>query len=325
MPGAISNTSSGPDVIATIVPLYLAIAAGFLATRLGLFRREEMASLSKFVISFAVPALLVLALAKRSPAEVANPTYLLSFAFALLGTLGVALVISRFVNRASPVAAVFDGMSSSCPNSGFFGFNVLLVTSPGIAGLALGMNMLVENLLVIPLILALAERARVGGLTVGERWITTARQLARNPLVLAIVTGQSLSVAGVALPPFVEGTFDIFAQATTAVALFAVGGMLVGLRVTGQVRRILSVVGAKLVLAPALAAAAYAVLVGLGLPELDADLRRALVLSAGMPPFVTSTILAAQYGEEAVPPAALVVGTGLSFATVAGLLVLTST
>lgn len=311
-------------MVAAIVPLYLAIAAGFLATRLGLFRREEVATLSKFVITFAVPALLVLALARHDPSEVANPTYLVAFAVALLGTLGVALILSRYVNRASPVAAVFDGMSSSCPNSGFFGFNVLLVISPGIAGLALGMNMLIENLLVIPLILVLAEHTRTGGLSVRQRTVATARQLARNPLVLAIITGQTLSVVGLELPSFVEGTFQLFAQATTAVALFAVGGMLVGLRVSGQVRRIVVVVGAKLILAPAIAFGAYFALVSVGFPELDAELRRALVLSAGMPPFVTSTILASQFGEEAVPPAALVVGTGLSFVTVSVLLVLTS-
>ena len=156
-------------MVEAIVPLYLAIAAGYAATRLGLFQRSEMATLSRFVITFAVPALLILALATRDPLELANPTYLSAYALGLLAMLGIGILWSRVVNGAAPVAAVLDGMGSSCPNSGFVGFPVLLATIPSVAGLALGMNMLVENLLVIPLVLALVERARQAacGLSLG--------------------------------------------------------------------------------------------------------------------------------------------------------------
>src|SRR5690606_2332267 len=146
------------------------------------------------------------------------------------------------------------------------GFPILLATIPGTAGIALGMNMLVENLLVIPLILALAERTRTGGSSVAQRVVVTARQLARNPLVIAIVIGESLALSRVALPPLLERSIEHCAQASTAVALFAVGGMLVGLRVRGQFTRIIAVVATKLVLSPALAFLAYLVLVGLGFP-----------------------------------------------------------
>lgn len=311
-------------MVEAIVPLYLAIVAGYLSTRLGLFRREEMATLSRFVITFAVPALLILALASRDPLELANPTYLTAYAVGLVAMLGLGIAWSRFARGTGAVAAVLDGMGSACPNSGFVGFPVLLATLPSIAGLALGMNMLVENLLVIPLVLALVERARSGGMGALARTQMTARQLLRSPLVWAIILGEVLAISGFELPSALHRTVDHFAQASTATALFSVGGMLVGLRLGGRIRRVLAVVTGKLLVLPLLTWVAYLGLVQLGLPTLDADLRRALVLSAGMPTFVTYTMIAAQYEEVDVPPAVLVLGTTLSFATISAMLVLTA-
>lgn len=311
-------------MVEAIVPLYLAIAAGYAATRLGLFQRSEMATLSRFVITFAVPALLILALATRDPLELANPTYLSAYALGLLAMLGIGILWSRVVNGAAPVAAVLDGMGSSCPNSGFVGFPVLLATIPSVAGLALGMNMLVENLLVIPLVLALVERARSGGMSVVARTVATARSLVRSPLVWAIVIGEALAIARFELPGPLHRTVDLFAQASTATALFSVGGMLVGLRLGGRVRRMLTVVTGKLLVLPLLTWGAYLLVVLLGLPALDGDLRRALVLSAAMPTFVTYTMVAAQFEEVDVPPAVLVLGTTVSFVTLSLGLVLTA-
>jgi predicted permease len=65
-------------------PIYLSIAAGFLATRTGFFTKEDSRVLSKFVLNFALPAMLFNALAKRSLEDILHPGYLLAYA---LGSL----------------------------------------------------------------------------------------------------------------------------------------------------------------------------------------------------------------------------------------------
>ena len=70
----------------------------------------------------------------------------------------------------------------SCANSGFMGYPILLIAMPAVADSALALNMIVENLVMIPLILVLAERGRSGGTGL----FGPLRRAATNPIVLAL-------------------------------------------------------------------------------------------------------------------------------------------
>lgn len=52
---------------------------------------------------------------------------------------------------------------ASCANSGFVGYPILMLTLPSVAGVTLALNMMVENLLFIPLVIVLAEHGLHGG------------------------------------------------------------------------------------------------------------------------------------------------------------------
>ncbi len=58
------------DILGLSLPVYLAIDIGFLATHLGLFVKPEMRVLGKFVINFALPAMLLKALSQRPLADI---------------------------------------------------------------------------------------------------------------------------------------------------------------------------------------------------------------------------------------------------------------
>ncbi|MEN3278176.1 MAG: malonate transporter [Massilia sp.] len=45
------------DILAIISPIYIAILAGYAATRMGLFGKADMRVFGKFVINLALPAL----------------------------------------------------------------------------------------------------------------------------------------------------------------------------------------------------------------------------------------------------------------------------
>ena len=171
---------------------------------------------------------------------------------------------------------------------------------PGAArggGCGLGLNLVVENLLLIPLVLFLAERG--AGQDVGGRTALRAlRRLATTPLVVAIVLGVAVSAVGPTLPRLVTDTVDLFARASTGVALFTVGGVLVGVSPRGLLRPLAVITAAKLVVQPVLAWLALAGLVALGMPDLAPGLRTALVLSAGMPVVTIYPVLAQRFGHE---------------------------
>ena len=77
------------SILAITGPIYIVIALGFLAGRSGLFSRADMRVLGKFVVNFALPALLFTALSQRHVADILNGRYLAAYA---LGSLAVLLV-----------------------------------------------------------------------------------------------------------------------------------------------------------------------------------------------------------------------------------------
>lgn len=307
------------DILVITGPIYLCILTGWLFTRFGMFRRSDMDVIGSFVMNVALPALIFLSIARRPLAEVANPTYLLGYAITSVVVLVAAYVWARRANRTPRAAAAFDALGSGGANSGFVGFPLLLVVMPSVAGVVFGMNVLVESLITVPLALFWAER----GEDASSLWHSVRRSVGsmlRMPVFIALLAGIAATALSVPLPDVLVTSFDLFGRASTGLALFAVGGMLVGLSIRGHVRRLVSVTVGKLVLMPAVAWASAMGLAAIGMPALEGEMFAAIVLSAAMPSWTSLVVFSARYGERDVPPAVLLVTTVLSFFTLSALL-----
>ena len=186
------------DILAITGPIYITIALGYFLTRRGLFARADMRVLGQFVINLALPALLFNALAQRKLGDILNGRYMLVYALGSLAAMGLGLLWARRGARQDANTSVFWAMGMSCPNSGFVGYPIALLVVGPVAGVMLGLNMIVENLLLIPLLLALAESSTGSG----GRWHTVLRQslvnLARNPMVIGAGGGFCRVGAGMA-------------------------------------------------------------------------------------------------------------------------------
>lgn len=296
--------------------IYLAVLLGYACTRLGLFARADMRLFGKFVINLALPALLFNALSSRSVGEILNPGYMAAYALAGLLMIGVGLVVARVLARQPLHYASMFAMGMSCPNSGFVGYPVVLLTLGGsVAGVGLALNMMVENLLLIPLLLALAdlEGSRGGP---GQVVLRTLKGLVRNPMIIAIVAGLLASLLGWTPPLPLARTVNLFAQASGALSLFVIGGSLAGQSLRGMGPAVLQITLGKLVLHPLLM---FAVL-GWLVPVADPQLRTAVLLTTAMPIMGIYTILSQRHGHEGISAAALLATTAASFFTLSGLL-----
>lgn len=204
-------------------------------------------------------------------------------------------------------------------NSDFVGYPLLLLTIPTTAGLVLGLSMLVENLLVLPLMYLLAEGAASHGPR-AARMRAYAARLTRNPLLAGLAAGLVVSLTGLRLPEVLVRTADLFSRAGTAVALFAIGGLLVSVPTGAVARRVLLVSAGKLLLHPALVLGALAAVVAWGMPALSHELRIGLVVTGALPIMSIMPVLASPYGEQEPIAGVLLVTTGVSFVTLSGLL-----
>lgn len=303
------------DILAITGPIFLVIALGYVAGRMRVFAADELRVLGRFVINFALPALLFNALASRPVAEVLNPVYLVAYAAGSVAVVLGAFAFARRVRGRSAPESAFIAMGMGFSNTGFVGYPVVLQFLGPPAAVALALSMIVENLLILPLTLALAESG--GG--DGARWhralAQSLRRLAANPLVLAIVAGFVVALSGLALPRPLTRTIDLFAQASTALALFVIGGSLAGLEVRGMVRDVAAIAVGKLVLHPLAVIAALALL-----PPMDPTLRLACIAFACMPMLSVYPILAQRYRLEGLCAAALLVTTVASFFTISAIL-----
>lgn len=307
--------------------IFIVIATGYATVRFGVFSEREMATLGKFVVNLALPALIFRAVSASPPSAIANPGYLGAVLSGSLAVFALGYFWSRLLAGGSAQASTFRAMGMSCANSGFIGYPLLLMALPEVASTALALNMIVENLVLLPLVLVLAERAQ--GAARGEaRGAALAgqilRRLARNPILIALVLGLAVSTLRIGLPPVLARPVEIFAGASAALSLAVIGGTLAALPLRGLDARALApvaaVVAGKLVLHPAAIALGLAVMAAAGFGVVDADLAAAAVIIAATPVMAVYPILAQLYGEARDASLAMFVMTLVSFFSITAVL-----
>ncbi|MEZ5643801.1 MAG: AEC family transporter [Burkholderiaceae bacterium] len=310
------------DILSITGPIYLCIAVGFACVRWGVFTREDMRVLGKFVLQIALPALLFHALASRPLADVLRPGYLLAYSAGSLGVLAAGLLWTWKVRGRSLTESAYVAMGMTCSNSGYVGYPMMLLLFGPVGGVILALNLIVENLLKLPLLFALADAGAHQGdrPAVGQVLKQTVVRLARNPMIIGIVLGAVVALSGWKLPATLDRTVTLFSGGAGGLALFIIGGNLVGLEVRGMRGQLALIAAGKLLVHPAAIWLTILALDALGLPSPQGDLRVAAVLSAAMPMIGVYAILAQRHGHERWAAAALFVTTTASFASLSGIL-----
>lgn len=306
------------QVLAVTSPIYLLIATGFLAVRLGVMQATEMRVLGRFVVLFAVPALLLRATARQPLAEVLRIEFLAVYLAASLATWAVTFLVARRLRRRGLSLSAIEAMGASMSNSAFVGYPIVEQVLGPVAGIALAMAFLVENLVMMTLSFAVADAQDSKGSVLSTLGAVLAGLL-RNPMILAIIAGMALALSGIGLPALLERPVGMVATAAAPVALIVIGGSLVGLRMDGAMAGDIAVVTTgKLVLHPVLVLALLQVIpVG---PLGRSGLADAAVLLSAMPMLSIYPVLAQRYGHERFCAATLLVTTIASFFTINALL-----
>jgi malonate transporter len=306
------------EILGITGPIYLAIALGYVFTRQGMFVKSDMQVFGKFTLNLALPALLFNALSQRRIGEILNGHYLLAYA---LGSLVVALGGLFWARKVKGHSLSYSSMMAmamgmSCPNSGFVGYPIMLLTLGPVAGVALALNMVVENLLMIPFLLAVAN-AEGGPAGQWKQVIAqTLKNLLKNPMIWGIAGGFVFSLLDLKLSAPLARTVNLFAQASMVLSLFVIGGSLVGLKAEGLKGTVTQITLGKLFLHPLAMLGVLCFVV----PVADPALRSAALLSGALPMLGIFTILNQRHGHGTISAAALLLTTIVSFFSLSALL-----
>ena len=282
-----------------LLPDFLLIALGALLVRTPALPRALWAGVERLVYLVLFPALLFGAIA-RNPLSLSSAAPLAGLALALTGA-GITLALALRAFRGVDAALHASGAQTA------FRFNTYvalalaerLAGGPGVAWMAL----LVAVAVPLANVGAVWPLARQGG-------HGFARQLARNPLILATVAGLLFNASGLTLPAMAQVTLTRLGAAALPLGLMAVGA---GLQL-GALR-----------LAPGLAAALlgirHAVLPALALlllwqTGLERPQQAVVMAFASLPTASSAYVLAVRMGGNGPYTAGLVtVSTLLGMAT----------
>lgn len=304
------------NVLSVVLPIMLIIGLGLAAVRSGAAKDVHIEGLAAFVLNFALPAVMLTTLAGQDMRESFNLGYLVAYGGGSLAAFAATFAILRFAMGRPLTRAGLGALGGTTSNTGFIGYPVaaLALGAPALAGMP--MTMLIENALIIPLGMALAELGRGDGTHSAMRlvWQTLAR-LARMPLLLAIAAGLVLSLAGIQLPDMAVTTLEMLAAASAPCALFVVGGTVARLNRSDISPEIFAIVAGKLLIHPVAVTAAL-----LLVPGIPTGLVAVGMLFSSVSMITIYPLFCARHGMEKDAATALVAATVLAFAGIAVML-----
>ena len=307
-------------ILTITFPIFAMVGIGYLTVTKGLFRPADTGVLGGWVMNLALPALMFQALAARPISEVFHPGYMGAYMFGGVLTALITYIWFGFTTDSSRRGVAM--MGTYCPNSGFIGYPLFVILFPSDAGLILAMNVLVENIVLIPLALIALDASKPDdgtGQSTMARLGTVFLGMAKRPLMIAIALGLVASAFGGNLPEAVDHLVGLMASSAAAVALFVIGGSLVGVPFQGNLKLAWQMVVGKLLIMPLMTGLSMLALAALGFGFTD-NLRDAVLISGALPTMVITAVLAQELGRGAVASLAILLATITSFFTLNALL-----
>lgn len=301
-------------ILLITAPIYLLLALGYFSIHQNWFDAKQLQGIGAFVLKIGLPALILTAVSKNPIEVTLDLPYLVSYALGSLAIYVLCAVYMRYKRQASWAVSALNGMGMSSSNSSFIGYPLLAIIigeQQAVHYLALGM--LVENLLILPLTLIIAEREQHHE-SICKMLLTTLNNLLKTPLIIAILLGLFLALTGLKLPSVLDKIVTMLASSAAPLALFAIGGKLYGLRLRGTLADIVSISMGKLFLHP------LAVFMCLSAFAVDEQTRFAGTLLAAVPMASVYPLLGQRYGIERQCAAVLLLATVISYFSITLLL-----
>jgi malonate transporter and related proteins len=298
--------------VATIVlPVFALIALGYAGVRFRYLSDAAQKGLTEFSGAVAIPALLF-----RTVATSATPSVSpLKIWFAYFGAAAVIWLIATLMTRVVLQRPVGDSasiaMTSAYGNSVMLGIP-LCVSLYGDAAIPPMAAILAFTSPTYWAVATLHHQAAIAARDqrTAQLLLGVARDLARNPLIVAILCGTLVRITGLPLPTVLDRTLQLLGQAGVPTALVALGVGLVGFAIKGQGPTLAMVLTLKLLVMPLVA---LALVWGLGLPPAAAG----VVLIFAAAPTGANAFLFASKVDRAVNSSsgAVALGTMLSLVT----------
>jgi malonate transporter len=295
-----------------VAPVFALIAAGYAAVLFRFVSESAHKGISEFAFSIAIPALLFRTIVVSEFPDVSPYRMWGAYYGALAITWLAALALSALLRarREDREDGVVFAIGSVYGNIVMLGIPLTLSALGNEAAGPMALILSVNTPLLWlcgTLQMELVDRKQTA--SAASLILPVLRDLARNPIMLAIGFGLVWRLTGLGLHPVVDRTVELLAQAGSPAALIALGINLFRFEVKGEMLSVVVMSALKLLAMPA---AAFALARMLDLPPLAAGV---VVLFAAMPTGANAYIFAVQY-QRLVNPVSGAVALGTLLAAV---------
>lgn len=287
-------------------PLFVLVFLGYGVMRWAGWPKVMSESLSRFVFSLALPAMLFHMMSDFSKLPPVDARLLIAYFGSCLGVFLLSRLIAwKFFN--------LDGVSQSVfALGGIFSNNAMLglplakmmlgnAALPSVALVLVFNSLILWTLVTISVELAKHGRFSLRGLA------QTLKSVLKNPIVVGILTGTAWGLTGWPLPYLIDNTISMVSSSAAPMALLALGMGLAEYGIGGNWSQSMSVCVLKLVAHPLLA---WGIARMIGLPTLETQ---AIVLLASIATGVNVYLMARQFKTmEGVMATSLLASTLLS-------------
>ncbi|MEZ5534915.1 MAG: AEC family transporter [Thiolinea sp.] len=288
------------QILNIIAPVFLVIAAGYLAVRQKLFADTSVDGLMRFALLFAVPCLLFKATSSMELGTAFDWRLILAFyGGATLSFITGTLIARKFFGRqpGEAVAIGFGGLFS----------NLVLLGLP-ISERAWGHDQIAPIYAIVSLHapycylvgITTMELLRSDGRSLFDTAKVVVKAMFRNSLMIGIGLGFIVNLSGLTLPATLSDAIDLLSRAALPAALFALGGTLVRYKLSESLGEAGTISVISLFLHPALA---WTICQLMGVED---QLTRMVVLVAAMAPGLNSYLFAVLYQRGQGTAASLV-------------------
>jgi len=280
------------SVLELVLPLFGLILVGWSVGRSGYIGMSAGQALSQFAFKIAMPALLFRVTLNASWSG--DPVLL---AFAFFGSIAavwvIAVCISRVLLRQSGAESTVTAMGSCFGNSAMLGLPLALTAFGEEAQAPITVIITLDT----PILWLLGTlqmetiRARRSQTTIDVSALAAvARDIATNPIVVALILGTAGRAAGLTLPPLADRSLALLQQAALPTALVALGISICNFKLTEHQPSIGLILLLKMIVLPLVV---FAVTTGLDLPPTWIG---TATLLAAMPVGANAYLFATRYG-----------------------------
>jgi malonate transporter len=298
-------------ILSIISPVFIIILIGYFAVSFNIMKQSGIEYLSTFVTKFALPSMLFKVISERPITDIFNSQYIFAYTTGSAIAFLFSFLMAFYVSRRNISSSSIIGMGGSISNSGFIGYPIVIQIMGPTAEIPFILTLLIELVIMVPFTLTIADSALNKDINFINSIAKSTFSVLKSPIIVSIIFGMIFSIWAIQPPVEIKTTVNMLSLASGPVALFFIGGSLVGLNINGLKKDIGFTLFGKLIIHPIAVFCTF-----LCFPGLDPVFRITAVILACSPMFSIFPAFGQKYGLETTCSAILVPTTAASFITI---------